>query len=164
MFSLRTFKLYLAKKEVTKADVQRHLNASIRALSDVLESSYLVTLQRAVSAAIAGRTFSTQAAWWQILGLPICDTNIKRDCIFINSRSRKLDIGAKMTDEGPRLLIHKVIVLVVMCIRPGQPLPTESYVFVLGMVPSCPALFPTTKYVLCWERIRTSFADSIISF
>ena len=54
---------YLAKKEVTKADVQRHLNASLRALSDVLESSYLVTLQRAVSAAIAGRTFSTQAAW-----------------------------------------------------------------------------------------------------
>ncbi len=98
---------YLAKKEVTKADVQRHLNASLRALSDVLESSYLVTLQRAVSAAIAGRTFSTQAAWWQILGLPICDTNIKRDCIFINSRSRKLDIGAKMTEEGPRLLVKR---------------------------------------------------------
>ena len=62
---------YLARKEVTTGDIQRHLNASIRALSDVLESSYVLTLQRAVSAAIAGRTFSTQAAWWQILGLPI---------------------------------------------------------------------------------------------
>ena len=98
---------YLAKKEVTKADVQRHLNASLRALSDVLESSYVVTLQRAVSAAIAGRTFSTQAAWWQILGLPICDTNIKRDCIFINSRSRKLNIGAKTSEDGPRLLVKR---------------------------------------------------------
>ena len=54
---------YLAKKEVTKAEVQRHLNASLKALSDVLDANYLITLQCAVSGAIAGRTFSTQAAW-----------------------------------------------------------------------------------------------------
>ena len=60
---------------------------------------YIVTLQRAVSAAIAGRTFSTQAAWWQILGLPICDTNILRDKIFINSRKRRLNLGKTNTDD-----------------------------------------------------------------
>ncbi len=59
---------------------------------------HVVTLQRAVSAAIAGRTFSTQAAWWQILGLPICDTNILRDTIFINNRKRRLNLN-KMTDD-----------------------------------------------------------------
>ena len=99
---------YLAKKEVTKADVQRHLNASLRALSDVLESSYVVTLQRAVSAAIAGRTFSTQAAWWQILGLPICDSNIKRDIILINSRSKRLNIKPNtMKGEQDKKLVSR---------------------------------------------------------
>ena len=98
---------YLAKKEVTKGHIQRHLNASLRALSDVLKSSYVVTLQRAVSAAIAGRTFSTQAAWWQILGLPICDTNIKRDCIFINSRSRRLNIAQLTSNDKSKTRLVK---------------------------------------------------------
>ena len=89
---------YLAKKEVTKTKVVHHLNASLKAMSDVLDSSYMVTLQRAVSAAIAGRTFSTQAAWWQILGLPICDTNIIRDSVFINSRKKQLNL--KLTDSS----------------------------------------------------------------
>ena len=97
---------YIAKKEVTKVEIQKHLNASLKSLSGVLDSSYVVTLQRAISAAIAGRTFSTQAAWWQILGLPICDTNIIRDCVFINSQSRKLNIKTKIsTNTKTRRLI-----------------------------------------------------------
>ena len=97
---------YLAKKEVTKTEVVRHLNSSLRALSDVLESSYMVTLQRAVSAAIAGRTFSTQAAWWQILGLPICDTNIIRDSVFINSRKKQLNLK-QFNSKGEQSLTRK---------------------------------------------------------
>ena len=96
---------YLAKKEVTKAEVLRHLNASLKALADVVDSSYMVTLQRAVSAAIAGRTFSTQAAWWQILGLPICDTNIMRDSIFINKRKHRLNM--KTTKTGDQKLVPR---------------------------------------------------------
>ena len=55
---------YLAKKEVTADNVVEGLEAAEKWFADKPEKTATAVVSRAISAAIAGRTFSTQAAWW----------------------------------------------------------------------------------------------------
>ena len=91
---------YLTKQEVSSDDVKQALRNAEHHFKDTPNLDIIKLIKRALRCCVAGRTFGTQVAWWQILQFPIVDCNVKMHTLGLaESQSKVLRIPTGDAEE-----------------------------------------------------------------